>query len=87
MDEAKNEFPPKYFTSENLTLTEHQYDAVKDVDAMLLVTEWKQFRQPDFEAMKQFMKRSIIFDGRNQYDLENMKNLEFEYSGIGRVFS
>ncbi|MCP3926861.1 MAG: UDP-glucose/GDP-mannose dehydrogenase family protein [Desulfobacterales bacterium] len=84
MDEAKKEFPYDFFDTGKLFLTDHQYDALKDVDAMILVTEWKQFRQPDFTKMKKLMKQHIIFDGRNQYDLENMKNQCFEYSGIGR---
>jgi UDPglucose 6-dehydrogenase len=65
-------------------LAEHQYDAIKDVDAMILVTEWKPFRQPDFIAMKRMMKSPVIFDGRNQYDPQYMAELEFHYDGIGR---
>ncbi|MCP3875388.1 MAG: UDP-glucose/GDP-mannose dehydrogenase family protein, partial [Desulfobacteraceae bacterium] len=52
MDEAKREFPKEYFKSEKLILADHQYDAIKNADAMILVTEWKIFRQPDFEAMR-----------------------------------
>lgn len=67
-----------------LILSEHQYDAIKDTDAMVLVTEWKPFRQPDFIAMKKMMKAPVIFDGRNQYDPEYMAELGFHYDGIGR---
>ncbi|GAB6094599.1 UDP-glucose/GDP-mannose dehydrogenase family protein [Desulfatiferula olefinivorans] len=70
--------------SGKVVLTDHQYDAVKDVDAMVLVTEWKPFRQPDFTAMKKMMKNPVIFDGRNQYDPAHMAELGFEYDGIGR---
>jgi UDPglucose 6-dehydrogenase len=70
--------------SGKVVLTDHQYDAVKDVDAMVLVTEWKPFRQPDFTAMKKMMKTPVIFDGRNQYDPAHMAELGFEYDGIGR---
>ncbi|MCK5310861.1 MAG: UDP-glucose/GDP-mannose dehydrogenase family protein [Desulfobacteraceae bacterium] len=84
MEEAKKEFPEEYFQSKQLVLTDHQYDAVKNVDAMILVTEWKVFRQPDFDAMKRIMKNAVIFDGRNQYDPEELKSMGFFYSGIGR---
>lgn len=69
-----------------LSLCEHQYDAIKEVNAMALVTEWKPFRQPDFIAMKKMMKQPVIFDGRNQYDPEYLAGLGFEYDGIGRQF-
>jgi UDPglucose 6-dehydrogenase len=48
------------------------------------VTEWKAFRSPDFEILKQTMKNPIIFDGRNLYEPQTMKELGFEYQGIGR---
>lgn len=67
-----------------LVLCDYQYDCVKNVDAMVLVTEWKPFRQPDFIAMKKMMKQPVIFDGRNQYDPEYVASLGFEYDGIGR---
>ena len=70
--------------SGQLTLSDHQYDAIKGVDAMCLVTEWKPFRQPDFEAMKRLMAQPVIFDGRNQYDPEQLKADGFYYEGIGR---
>jgi len=84
MEEATKEFPKEFFESKKLTLTDHQYDAVKDVDAMILVTEWKVFRQPDFTAMKKIMKNPVIFDGRNQYNPKELKEIGFFYSGIGR---
>ena len=84
MDEARHEFSDEYYKSEKLVLTDHQYDAVKNVEAMILVTEWKVFRQPDFEAMKRIMKNPVIFDGRNQYDPKELKEMGFFYSGIGR---
>jgi UDPglucose 6-dehydrogenase len=51
---------------------------------MLLVTEWKQFRNPDFELMKRKLRTAVIFDGRNQYDPADVATLGFEYYGIGR---
>ncbi len=76
--------PKELFNDNKIILTDHQYDALKNVDAMFLVTEWKPFRQPDFVAMKKMMKRPVIFDGRNQYDPAYLFENEFEYYGIGR---
>lgn len=60
-----------------------EYEAAKGVDAILLVTEWKQFRSVDFERLKKMMKSCTIFDGRNQYNPEEMKEEGFEYYYIG----
>ncbi len=60
-----------------------KYDALDEADAMLLVTEWKEFRSPDFEEMKQRLKSPVIFDGRNQFNREKMKKKGFEYYQIG----
>ncbi len=83
MEEAKKEFPAEWFDSKKIVLT-RQYDAVEGADAMILITEWKTFRQPDFDALAKIMKRKLIFDGRNQYDPEEVKEFGFEYFGIGR---
>lgn len=84
MDEAKQAFPEAHFHLEDIVLTDHQYDALINVDALILVTEWKPFRQPDFTAMRRIMKAPVIFDGRNQYDPDELKEMGFFYSGIGR---
>jgi len=84
MEEASHRELKEEVESGKVVLADHQYDAVKDVDAMVLVTEWKPFRQPDFIAMKKIMKSPVVFDGRNQYDPETMEELGFEYDGIGR---
>jgi UDPglucose 6-dehydrogenase len=81
---AHKEFPKKWFNNGNLRLVEHQYDALIDVDAMVLVTEWKPFNNPDFDKMKNLMKTPVIYDGRNQYDHKQMSSLGFYYSSIGR---
>lgn len=60
------------------------YDAVKKVDALLLVTEWAQFRNVDLMKIKHLMKRPLVIDGRNFYDINRMKNMGFEYYGTGR---
>lgn len=59
-------------------------DAVKDADALLLLTEWTVYRQPDFQLLKASLKQPVVFDGRNVYDPAKMKELGFEYTGIGR---
>jgi UDPglucose 6-dehydrogenase len=84
MPVAREMFPDEWFESGKLKLTEHQYDALKNVDVLVLVTEWKPFCYPDFAAMKKLMRRQLIIDGRNQYDPKQMKDAEFEYYGIGR---
>ncbi len=81
---ARSELPRSWFEAGLLHLTRHQYEALDGVDAMVLVTEWKPFRHPDFRAMKEIMKYPAIFDGRNQYDPEKLRNEGFEYVGIGR---
>ena len=63
---------------------DEQYEVLKDADALILVTEWQEFREPDYEQMKKLMKGRIIFDGRNIYNPDKIKSLGFEYYGIGR---
>jgi UDPglucose 6-dehydrogenase len=60
------------------------YDALEGADALLLLTEWNQFRRPDYDRMKSLLKQPLIFDGRNQYDPAKMKELGFTYYCIGR---
>ena len=66
-----------------ITYCNDMYEAVLDADALLLVTEWKQFRMPSFGVMKKSMKNSIIIDGRNIYDAKELAEAGFEYSAIG----
>ncbi len=84
MDVAREELPTEWFDSGSLVLTDHQYDALHGVDAMLLVTEWKPFRNPDLDAMKRLMKQHVIIDGRNQYEPKLIREAGFEYTGVGR---
>ncbi|GBD26574.1 UDP-glucose 6-dehydrogenase TuaD [bacterium HR30] len=60
------------------------YDALRGADALLIVTEWNEFRRPDFDRMKQLMKHPVIFDGRNIYDPEDMQARGFIYYSVGR---
>ena len=59
------------------------YDAVVDADALMLVTEWKEFRMPDFAQMTAAMKTPVIFDGRNIYDRNRVESAGFDYYCIG----
>ena len=61
-----------------------QYEAIKDCDALIIATEWSEFRSPDFERMSSAMKNKVIFDGRNVYEPARMKELGFYYESIGR---
>jgi len=60
------------------------YDALRGADALAVVTEWSEFRTPDFKKMKKLMKKPVIFDGRNIYSCEELRKLGFTYYGIGR---
>lgn len=84
MPVARRLFLEKPFKNGKLQFAEHQYDALKEADALVLVTEWKPFCFPDLVLMKQMMRKHIILDGRNQYDPKQMRDAEFEYYGIGR---
>ncbi|MEA2061259.1 MAG: UDP-glucose/GDP-mannose dehydrogenase family protein [Thermodesulfobacteriota bacterium] len=84
MKEAETVLPAEYFTTGRVVLVDTPYEALKGVDALALVTEWKMFRQPDFKLMKQYMRNTLIFDGRNQYDPLEVRESGFEYFGIGR---
>jgi UDPglucose 6-dehydrogenase len=67
-----------------ITYARHAYDALVGADALLIVTEWNEFREPDFRKMKRLLKQPVIFDGRNIYDPEQIRALGFTYSSIGR---
>lgn len=60
------------------------YEALEGADALLVITEWNEFRRPDFERMKRLMKRPVVFDGRNIYDPNEMRQLGFTYYSVGR---
>jgi UDPglucose 6-dehydrogenase len=70
---------------EGVTYHRVNYDALAGADALLIVTEWNEFRRPDFDRMKQLMRRPFIFDGRNIYEPEVMREHGFTYVPIGRA--
>jgi UDPglucose 6-dehydrogenase len=69
---------------DKISYAENQYDALNNCDALIIATEWSEFRTPDFEKMIQRMKNKVIFDGRNVFDLEQIMDLGFYYESIGR---
>jgi len=75
----------KFHFADRITYAKSSYDAVTDADALILLTEWNEFRRPDFEKVKSLLKNPVIFDGRNQYDAERLKEKGFEYYQIGKV--
>lgn len=74
----------KAIFGKSVSLFDNNYDALKGADALVIVTEWNEFRRPDYARMKSLMKRPVIFDGRNIYDPKVMREQGFEYYGIGR---
>jgi UDPglucose 6-dehydrogenase len=64
---------------------ENQYDTLQNADALVIVTEWSEFRNPDFNKIKEALKEPVIFDGRNVYTLEKMEELGFQYQSMGRA--
>lgn len=77
MNNAKKEL-------KNVNFFENMYEALNGVDALVILTEWDDFRSPDFERMKKLMKQHNIIDGRNIYEPKEMKELGFKYQGVGR---
>jgi UDPglucose 6-dehydrogenase len=70
---------------EKLVCCDRPYGALEQADALAVVTEWNEFRNPDFEVMRRLMRQPVIFDGRNVYDPVRMDSLGFTYYGIGRA--
>ncbi len=69
---------------ERISYAKDQYEALVDADALAIVTEWTVFRTPSFDVMRKLLKAPVIFDGRNLYDIEIMKDMGFHYESIGR---
>lgn len=77
MENVKKQIP-------EITYASSPYEALRDADALMIFTEWPQFRTPDFERMESLLKNKVIFDGRNLYELDQMKELGYVYHSIGR---
>ena len=69
---------------ERLSYHEVSYDALRGADALLIVTEWQEFKQPDFPRMRDLMRQRVVFDGRNLYEPASMRELGFTYYAVGR---
>ena len=69
--------------NEKISYVESKYEALKGADALILVTEWKEFRQPDFGEIAKLLRQPVIFDGRNQYDKKRLAKHGIEYYQIG----
>lgn len=74
----------KFYFNDKIIYTKTAYEALECADCMLLLTEWNEFRRPDFDKIKSLLNNPIIFDGRNQYDLKRLKEKGFEYFQVGR---
>jgi UDPglucose 6-dehydrogenase len=81
---ATNEAKRIYTNTKGVSFVEHSLDAISNADALVLVTEWKEFRSPDFSELKSLLKTPVIFDGRNVYNAKMVKSFGFSYYGIGR---
>jgi len=82
--EAMNETRDLYPDNRGLKLCETAYDAVRGADALVIVTEWQEFRSPDFDRIKEELKDPVVFDGRNLYDPHMLESIGITYYGIGR---
>lgn len=74
----------KYFFNSSVEYSKDIYSACENADALLILTEWNEFRNPDFSKLSQTMKEKVIFDGRNIFDIDTMNKHEFDYISIGR---
>ena len=74
----------KELPESRIKFAEHQYDALTGADALVIATEWSEFRTPDFTKMTTLLKNKVIFDGRNLFDLAKMEELGFHYESVGR---
>ncbi|MFJ1490660.1 UDP-glucose dehydrogenase family protein [Capnocytophaga canis] len=81
---AVHEAKTYYLKGVDIKYVESKYDALKGADAMILLTEWKEFRVPDFEEIAKLLKEKVIFDGRNQYNSFDLPSRGFEYIQIGK---
>ncbi len=74
----------KEIYGDKVIFCKEKYEAIANADALVIVTEWGEFISPSFEVMDRLLKNKIIFDGRNVYNVEDMKNKGYHYESIGR---
>ena len=75
----------KQLIRDKINYSENQYDALNGADALVIATDWNEFRTPDFDQVLALLKNKVIFDGRNLFELEQMKDLGFHYESVGRA--
>lgn len=75
----------KFYLKDSIEYATDEYQALKDSDGLLILTEWNEFRNPDFNQIKEDLNQAVIFDGRNIFTPEKMKELGFAYYSIGRM--
>ncbi|HVO72770.1 MAG TPA: UDP-glucose/GDP-mannose dehydrogenase family protein [Ignavibacteriaceae bacterium] len=75
----------KKILGEKICYSEHSYDALNNADALVIMTEWNEFRNPNFDRIKSLLKQPVIFDGRNVYDTQRMEEMKFIYYSVGRA--
>ena len=74
----------KQIVGDKIVFAEGQYEALENADALIIATEWNEFRTPDFDRIISTLKDKVIFDGRNLFDLEYIQRLGFHYESVGR---
>ena len=74
----------RFYFGDTISYCQNAYETLENADAMILLTEWNEFRRPDFERVKMLLKTPIIFDGRNQYNSERLLEKQFEYYCVGK---
>jgi UDPglucose 6-dehydrogenase len=69
---------------DNIKYASNQYEALEGADALVIATEWSEFRTPDFERIAQIFQHKVIFDGRNLFEVAKMREMGYHYESIGR---
>ncbi|XVJ66239.1 MAG: UDP-glucose/GDP-mannose dehydrogenase family protein [Lacibacter sp.] len=75
----------KQVVGDKINYASNQYEALQNADALIIATEWSEFRTPEFEKMSSLLKNKVVFDGRNVYDASQMKELGYHYDSVGRL--
>lgn len=83
-DPKANSNAKSFFKSDQVKFKSSALEALNNCDALLLLTEWDEFKNPDFDQIKSLLKNPVIFDGRNQYDKQKLNSLGFDYYSVGR---
>jgi len=74
----------KNTVGDKITYVDSQYDALNNADALIIATEWSEFRTPDFETINNKLKSKAIFDGRNLFEVDVVRGMGYHYESVGR---